>query len=363
MTPNTISLAVTAALGACWGSFLNGAYHSTLAEMPLVTPPSHGPNCKTSVKPWFNVPVLGWLLRQGRRASSQEPARFKKPTAQFLTASFFVGCYCLTHDALSACLLGAVFTLYALGAACDHQTFFLPGITLQGALVAAIALAVLRPEATDPVATNANVRTAILNHFAGGAALLIVIMLVKKIGEHFLRAACEGRTQFEISSKGVAISDECGCEFIPWDDFRFTKIIPRKDILCIRDGKAENLEPGEIEIRDGSVRCRGHGLDLGLDLGEEKITIQTTEFVAYRNAMGLGDVLLAPSLGILLGFNIGLFEMFLLASMTGTAHGLYLKRNDRRLPFGPHLMGATAYVILSRYHLVPSLAKAFGFPV
>ena len=223
----------------------------------------------------------------------------------------------------------------------------------------AIALAVLRPEATNPAATNANVGTAILNHFAGGVALLIVIVLVKKLGEHFLRAACEGWTQFEITSKGVGISDGCGCEFIPWEEFRFTKIIPRKKVLCIRNGRAENLEPGEIEIRDGSVRCRGQDLDLGV----EEITVQTTEFVAYRNAMGLGDVLLAPSLGILLGFNIGLFEMFLLASMTGTAHGLYLKRNDRRLPFGPHLMGATAYVILSRYHLMPSLAKVFGFPV
>jgi prepilin signal peptidase PulO-like enzyme (type II secretory pathway) len=302
---------------------------------------------------------LGRLLRPGQRATSQKPASFRKPVVEFLAASFFVGCHCLTHDALSACLLGAVFTLYALGAACDHQTFFLPGITLQGALVAAIALAVLRPEATNPVATNANVGTTALNHFAGGAALLIVILLVKTLGEHFLRAACEGWTQFEISSKGVAISDGCGYEFIPWKDFRFSKIIPRKDVLCIRKGKAENLGPGEMEIRDGSVRCRGHGLDLG----EEKITIQTTEFVAYRNAMGIGDVLLAPSLGILLGFNIGLFEMALLASMTGTAHGLYLKRNDRRLPFGPHLMGATAYVILSRYHLLPSLAKLFGFPV
>ena len=359
MTANIISLAVTAALGACWGAFLNSAYHSTLAGMSPVTPPSRGPNCKTSVNPWFNIPVFGWLLRQGQRATSQKPASFKKPVVEFLTASFFVGCYCLTHDALSACLLGAVFTLYALGAACDHQTFFLPGITLQGALVAAFALAVLWPEATDPAATNANVRTTILNHFAGGAALLIVIVLVKNLGEYFLRAACAGWTQFEISSKGVTISDGCGCEFIPWEDFRFTKIIPRKDILCIRNGKPEHLEPGEIEVRDGSVRCRGHDLDLG----EEAITIQTTEFVAYRNVMGLGDVLLAPSLGILLGLNIGLFEMFLLASMTGTAHGLYLKRKDRRLPFGPHLMGATAYVILSRYHLAPSLAKVFGFPV
>jgi prepilin signal peptidase PulO-like enzyme (type II secretory pathway) len=359
MTANTISLGVTVALGACWGAFLNVTYHSTLAGMSLVTPPSHGPNCKTSVKPWFNLPVLGWLLRQGQCASSQRLASFKTPAVEFLTASFFVGCYCLTHDALSACLLGAVFTLYALGAACDHQTFFLPRITLQGALVAAIALAVLRPEATDPAATNANVGIAILNHFTGGAALLMVIVLVKKLGEHCLRTGCEGWTQFEISSKGVAISDGCGCEFTPWEEFRFTKIIPRKDILCIHNGRAENLEPGEVEIRDASVRCRGHDLELG----EQAITIQTTEFVAYRNAMGLGDVLLTPSLGILLGFNIGLFEMFLLASMTGTAHGLYLKRNDRRLPFGPHLMGATAYVILSRYHLVPSLAKLFGFPV
>jgi prepilin signal peptidase PulO-like enzyme (type II secretory pathway) len=353
MTANTISLAVIAALGACWGAFLHSAYHSTLAGMSHLRPPSHGPNCKTSVEPWFNIPVLEWLLRQGRCTSS------KKPAVQFLTASFFVGCYCFTHDAISACLLGAVFTLYALGAACDHQTFFLPGITLQGALAAAAALAVLRPEATDPVATNANVRTAILNHFAGGAALLIVIMLVKKLGEHFLRAACEGRTQFEINSKGMRILEQSGCEFVPWEDFRFTKIVPRKDIVCIHNGKAKNLERGEIEIRDGSVRCRGRALNLG----EKEITIQTTEFVAYRNAMGLGDVLLAPSLGILLGFNIGLFEMFLLASMTGTAHGLYLKRNDRRLPFGPHLMGATAFVILSRYHLAPSLAKVFGFPV
>jgi prepilin signal peptidase PulO-like enzyme (type II secretory pathway) len=359
MTANTISLAVTAALGACWGSFLNSAYCSTLAGMSPVTPPSHGPNCKTSVSPWFNVPVLGWLLRQGRCSSCQEPISFKRPAVEVLTASFFVGCCFLTHDALSACLLGAVFTLCALGAACDHQTFFLPGITLQGVFVAAIALAVLRPEATNPAATNANVGTAILNHFAGGVALLIVIVLVKKLGEHFLRAACEGWTQFEITSKGVGISDGCGCEFIPWEEFRFTKIIPRKKVLCIRNGRTENLEPGEIEIRDGSVRCRGQDLDLGV----EEITVQTTEFVAYRNAMGLGDVLLAPSLGILLGFNIGLFEMFLLASMTGTAHGLYLKRNDRRLPFGPHLMGATAYVILSRYHLMPSLAKVFGFPV
>ena len=116
---------------------------------------------------------------------------------------------------------------------------------------------------------------------------------------------------------------------------------------------------GEIEILDGGVRLRGRDLDLGT----APVTVHSTGFVAWRNAMGLGDVMLAPTLGILLGWNIGLFEMVLLASLTGTAHGLYLKRKDRRLPFGPHLTTATAYVILSRYYLVPSLAKWLGFPV
>lgn len=323
MTANTSSLVVAAALGACWGLFLRVAWHCTF-----------GP-------------------------ASRFPVSLNKLAIECLAASFFAGCYCLTRDALSGCLLGAVFTLYALGAAYDHQTFFLPGITLQGALIGALVLAVLRPEATNPMMPNGNIAAAVLTHFEGGAALLAAVVLVKKLGEHFLRTACAGRTRFEMSQKGITISDGCGCDFTPWDDFRFAKIIPRKDILCICHGKAENLQPGEIEIRDGSVRCRGHDLALG----EGPVTIETTEFVLYRNAMGLGDVLLAPSLGVLLGFNIGLFEMVLLASVAGTAHGLYLKRNDRRLPFGPHLMGATAYVILSRYHLVPSLAKWFGFAV
>jgi len=321
MTTSNFSLAAVAALGVGWGAFLSVAWRRTAGALSFVA------------------------------------SGFMTPTLVLLTAGLFAGCYCLTYDPLSACFLGAVFTLYAFGAVCDHRTFFLPAITLQGALIGAIVLAVVRPGATNPSPADGNAFSAVLNHLEGGAALLTAIALVKKLGEHFIRATCEGRTQFEISEKGIAISDECGSDFTPWEDFRFTRIVPRKNIRCIRNGKAENLQPGEIEIRDGSVRYLGHELELG----KGSITIQATEFVAYRNAMGLGDMLLAPSLGVLLGFNIGLFEMSLLASITGTAHGLYLKRNDRRLPFGPHLMGATAYIVLSRYHLVPSIAKMFGF--
>jgi len=183
-------------------------------------------------------------------------------------------------------------------------------------------------------------------------------LAIKRIGEYFLRVTWEGRIQFEISSEGVSSTDEHGHEHVPWEDFCFTKIIPQRAIRCIRNGTEEVLAVGDIEILDGTVRLRGRDLDLG----EGPVTVHAAQCVAWRNALGLGDVMLAPTLGILLGLNVGLFEMLLLASLTGTAHGLYLKRKDRRLPFGPHLTMATAYVILSRYHLVPSLAEWIGFP-
>jgi len=279
-------------------------------------------------------------------------------TIFIITVATALGAYYLTHEVISACLLGATFSFLALGAAHDLRTFSLPIITLQGALMSSVALAVLRPGTTNPAVAHSNTTVAALNHFGGGAVIFVGLLAIKRIGEYFLRVAREGRTRFEISSEGVTIADEHGHDLVPWEEFCFTKIIPQRDIRCARNGREEVLAAGDIEILDGGVRLRGRDLDLG----EGPVIIHATQFVAWRNAMGLGDVWLAPTLGILLGLNVGLFEMVLLASLTGTAHGLYLKRKDRRLPFGPHLTLATAYVILSRYHLVPSLAEWIGFP-
>lgn len=278
----------------------------------------------------------------------------------FITTVITVlGAYYLTHEVISACLLGMTFSFLAIGAAHDLRTFSLPMVTVLGALMSSVTLAVLRPETTNPSAIHSNTIVVILNHFGGGAVMFVGLLAIKRIGEYFLRVTREGRTRFEINSEGVTIAGERGHEHVSWEDFCFTKIIPQRDIRCLRNGSEEPLAAGEIEILDGGVRLRGRDLDLGT----APVTVHSTGFVAWRNAMGLGDVMLAPTLGILLGLNIGLFEMVLLASLTGTVHGFYLKRKDRRLPFGPHLTMATAYVILSRYHLAPSLAKWIGFPV
>ncbi len=51
--------------GLVVGSFLNVvAYRLPLGES-LVLPGSHCPSCSVPIKPYDNVPVLGWLLLQG----------------------------------------------------------------------------------------------------------------------------------------------------------------------------------------------------------------------------------------------------------------------------------------------------------
>jgi leader peptidase (prepilin peptidase) / N-methyltransferase len=52
--------------GLVWGSFLNVVIYRVPRHMSVVSPPSHCPSCGAPVRPWDNVPVLGFLLLRGK---------------------------------------------------------------------------------------------------------------------------------------------------------------------------------------------------------------------------------------------------------------------------------------------------------
>ncbi len=58
----------TGLLGLLIGSFLNVVAYRVPRGESLVTPASHCPSCEHPIRPWHNVPVLGWLLLRGRCA-------------------------------------------------------------------------------------------------------------------------------------------------------------------------------------------------------------------------------------------------------------------------------------------------------
>lgn len=53
-------------VGALFGSFFNVAIYRWPREMSVISPPSHCPSCGAPVKPWWNVPILGYLFLRGR---------------------------------------------------------------------------------------------------------------------------------------------------------------------------------------------------------------------------------------------------------------------------------------------------------
>ncbi|MET7392756.1 prepilin peptidase [Dactylosporangium sp. NPDC005572] len=85
----TLTLVVAGVLGLAVGSFLNVVIHRVpRGESPL-RPPSHCPQCSSPVRPWHNVPVLGWLLLRGRCAGCAAPVSVRRPLVELGTAALF----------------------------------------------------------------------------------------------------------------------------------------------------------------------------------------------------------------------------------------------------------------------------------
>jgi leader peptidase (prepilin peptidase)/N-methyltransferase len=76
--------------GAAVGSFLNVVIYRVPNEKSIVFPGSACPNCKNSIKPYDNIPILSWLLLRGKCRNCQNPISARYPAVELLTAILFV---------------------------------------------------------------------------------------------------------------------------------------------------------------------------------------------------------------------------------------------------------------------------------
>jgi leader peptidase (prepilin peptidase)/N-methyltransferase len=70
--------------GALWGSFFNVAIHRWPRGMSVVRPPSHCPACGTAIRPFRNVPIVGWMLLRGRAECCGAPISARYPAVEAL---------------------------------------------------------------------------------------------------------------------------------------------------------------------------------------------------------------------------------------------------------------------------------------
>nr|BFE65799.1 A24 family peptidase [Dactylosporangium thailandense] len=83
-------LVVVGVFGLAVGSFLNVVIHRVPRGESLLRPASHCPQCTNPVRPWHNVPVLGWLALRGRCADCKAPISIRYPLVELGTALLFV---------------------------------------------------------------------------------------------------------------------------------------------------------------------------------------------------------------------------------------------------------------------------------
>jgi leader peptidase (prepilin peptidase)/N-methyltransferase len=162
-------------LGAVVGSFLNVVAHRLPRRESLLRPGSRCPHCETPIKPYDNVPVLGWLLLRGRCRACGAPISWRYPAVEALTGLLCAGVvvrFGADRDAwlgLALVLLLVPITLIDL----DHR--IIPNrLTLIGAIAAVVLVLVTR---SDELAAH-----LIAGAAAGGFFLLAALLYPAGMG-------------------------------------------------------------------------------------------------------------------------------------------------------------------------------------
>lgn len=83
-------LALSFALGAIIGSFLNVVIHRLPRGASIVGPRSACPSCARTIPAWANVPIVSWILLRGRCHRCGWPIPLRYPLVELATALLFV---------------------------------------------------------------------------------------------------------------------------------------------------------------------------------------------------------------------------------------------------------------------------------
>jgi prepilin signal peptidase PulO-like enzyme (type II secretory pathway) len=91
-------LLVTAGLiGGCIGSFLNVVVYRLPLGLSLSHPPSRCPRCEHRIRPWHNIPVLGWVILGGRCRDCRAPISVRYPLVELAVAAIFVAMFAMAN--------------------------------------------------------------------------------------------------------------------------------------------------------------------------------------------------------------------------------------------------------------------------
>jgi leader peptidase (prepilin peptidase)/N-methyltransferase len=175
MSSNLAYAVLAGVFGALAGSFLNVVVYRLPRGESVVSPGSRCPSCATPIKPYDNVPVLGWIWLRGRCRACRAPISPRYPLVEATTAALWFAVV-LDHHSLAPALLGIVlvFTLVPV-ALIDLEHHIIPNRINALAAVAAIVLGTTLNPGGEPARLIAGAA-------AGGFLLLAALVNPRGMG-------------------------------------------------------------------------------------------------------------------------------------------------------------------------------------
>ena len=170
-----MEIALSALLGAAFGSFLNVVAFRLPRGESLVRPRSRCPACGTPIKPYDNVPVLSYLLLRGRCRACKAPIPWRYPLIELATAGLSIAVVATRHGAAPIALGICLVLVVIPAAAIDLAHRIIPNRLLAPAALAAVALGASLDPGGEP-------RRLIAAAAAGGAFLVIALLYPQGMG-------------------------------------------------------------------------------------------------------------------------------------------------------------------------------------
>ncbi len=84
-------------IGSVIGSFLNVIIYRLPQGKSIIYPPSSCPKCKKRIKPYHNIPILGWIILKGKCAYCGENISIRYPVIEFITGILAILIYLKLH--------------------------------------------------------------------------------------------------------------------------------------------------------------------------------------------------------------------------------------------------------------------------
>ena len=132
--------------GLCIGSFLNVCIWRIPRDESIVWPGSHCPACNHKIAPWDNVPLLSWLILNGKCRHCQAPISPRYFIVELLTGALFAGLWFVHGWSLFTPVYGFFAGALILGTFVDFDHLILPDRVTLGGMVAGLVLSFAFPE-------------------------------------------------------------------------------------------------------------------------------------------------------------------------------------------------------------------------